>query len=160
MSKDSKAKMIGEIGELARVGGLITDRYDEAVCEALGVNRTDLRVLDVLERIGPLPAGKLAREAGLSPGAMTASIDRLESAGHARRVRDRSDRRRITVEITPSARKRAWEMYGPWNEGFERVLAGYSLRDLELIRDYWQRGIASAERQLARLDRGDRTAQQ
>jgi hypothetical protein len=40
------------------------------------------------------------------------------------------------------------------------VLAGYTLRDLELIRDYWQRGIGAAKRQLARLDLGDRTAQQ
>jgi DNA-binding MarR family transcriptional regulator len=153
VSKDPKAKVIGEIGDLARVAGQLTDRFDEAVCEALGVNRTDLRVLDLLERIGPLPAGKLAEEAGLSPGAMTASIDRLEAAGHARRVRDASDRRRITVEITPSARKRAWELYGPWNEAFERVLAGYRLRDLELIRDYWQRGVKAAERQLARHER-------
>jgi DNA-binding MarR family transcriptional regulator len=153
VSKDSKAKTIGEIGELARAAGQLTDLFDEVVCEALGVNRTDLRVLDLLERIGPLPAGKLADEAGLSPGAMTASIDRLEATGHARRVRDTSDRRRITVEITPSARKRAWEMYGPWNEAFERVLAGYTLRDLELIRDYWRRGIKAAEVHLARLER-------
>ena len=158
MSKDSKAKMIEEIGELTRLGGLVTDLYDEAVCKALGVNRTDLRVLDVLERIGPLPAGKLAERAGLSPGAMTASIDRLEAAGHARRVRDAADRRRITVEITPSTRKRAWEMYGPMNEANQRLLSSYTLGELERIRDYWRRGIEATERQLAQLDLGDRTA--
>jgi DNA-binding MarR family transcriptional regulator len=153
MSKDSKAKLMEEIGELTRVSSLLTDLYDEAVCEALGVNRTDLRVLDLLERIGPLPSGKLAQEAGLSPGAMTASIDRLEAAGHARRARDVKDRRRVTVEITPSARKRTWEMYGPLNEAYQRALAGYTLSDLERIREYWRRGIKAAEGQLARLDR-------
>jgi DNA-binding MarR family transcriptional regulator len=152
MSKDSKAKLIEEIGELARNSSLATDLFDEAVCEALGINRTDLRVIDVLERIGPMPAGKLAAQAGLSPGAMTAAIDRLEHAGHVRRVRDTADRRRITVEITPSARERAWQMYGPLNEAYRRALSGYTVRDLERIRDYWHRMLKAAEAELARLD--------
>jgi DNA-binding MarR family transcriptional regulator len=151
MSNNSKAKVIEEIGELARLGSLATDLYDEAVCEALGINRTDLRVLDILERSGPLAAGKLAARAGLSPGAMTASIDRLEGAGHARRVRDTSDRRRITVEITPATRTRAQELYGPVNQAYGAVLSGLTLRDLERIREYWQRILDAAETQLARL---------
>jgi DNA-binding MarR family transcriptional regulator len=151
MSNDSKAKAMREIAELARVSSLITDLYDEAVCEALGVNRTDLRVLDILERLGPLPAGKLAGEAGLSPGAMTASIDRLERTGHARRVPDPTDRRRIMVEITPPARERAWEMYGPMNEALNRAMSRYTLDDLERIRDYWRRTVDAGKAQLDRL---------
>jgi DNA-binding MarR family transcriptional regulator len=143
-----------QIGELARIGGQQTDLYDEAVCEALGINRTDLRVLDVLERAGPLSAGKLAVEAGLSPGAMTASIDRLERAGHAQRVRDSADRRRVTVEITPSTREHVWELYGPINEAYRAVLSGLTLRDLERIREYWRLVLEAAETGTARL-RGD-----
>jgi DNA-binding MarR family transcriptional regulator len=151
MSKDTKAKVIEEIGDLARIGGQQRDAFDEAVSETLGVNRTDLRVLDILEQSGPLAAGKLAAEAGLSPGAMTASIDRLEKAGHASRVRDSSDRRRITIEITPSTRARAWELYGPLNEANLAVLSGLTLGDLERIRDYWRRSHEAAEAQIARL---------
>ena len=44
---------------------------------------------------------ELAAEAGLTTGAVTAVIDRLERAGYARRVRDDEDRRRVKVEVTP-----------------------------------------------------------
>jgi DNA-binding MarR family transcriptional regulator len=151
MSKDSKIKIIGEIGELARQSSLATDLYDEAVSAALGVNRTDLRVLDILERSGPLPAGKLAARSGLSPGAMTASIDRLEGAGHVVRVRDEADRRRVTIEITPATRERAWELYRPVNEAYDAALSGLTVADLERIREYWSRTLEAAEAQLARL---------
>jgi DNA-binding MarR family transcriptional regulator len=151
MSKDSKPKLIDEISELARVSSLTTELYEETVCEALGVNRTDLHVLDILERLGPLTAGKLARETGLSPGAMTAAIDRLEKAGHVRRIRDEADRRRITVEITPATRKRAWEFYGPMKEAHDAALSGFTLAELETIRDYWLRAIEAGEGQVARL---------
>jgi DNA-binding MarR family transcriptional regulator len=153
MSKDSKPELIQEISELARVSSLTTELYEETVCEALGVNRTDLHVLDILERVGPLTAGKLAKETGLSPGAMTAAIDRLEEAGHVRRVRDSEDRRRVTVEITQETRKLAWEFYGPMKEAHDRALAGFTLAELETIRDYWRRAIEAGEGQVARLQR-------
>jgi DNA-binding MarR family transcriptional regulator len=152
MSKDTKAEVIDEIGELARISQLTTDLFDDAVCEALGVNRTDLRVLDSLERIGPMTAGKLAEVTGLSPGAMTAAIDRLEKAGHARRVPDATDRRRITVEITPAARERAWELYGPLKRAYDGAISGFTLAELETIRDYWKRSLAAGEAQLVRLE--------
>lgn len=151
MSKDSKPKLIQEIGELARISSLTTELYEETVCEALGVNRTGLHALDVLERIGPLTAGKLARETGLSPGAMTAAIDRLEDAGHVRRVRSTADRRSITVEITPATRKRAWEFYGPMQEAHDAALSRFTLAELETIREYWRRAIEAGEGQVARL---------
>jgi DNA-binding MarR family transcriptional regulator len=151
MSKDTKVEITDRIGELARLGGQQSDLYDEAVCDALGINRTDLRVLDILERSGPLPAGKLAAEAGLSPGAMTASIDRLEDAGHVQRIRDPSDRRRVSIEMTPATRERVWELYGPINEAYRAVLAGLTLRDLERIRDYWQLVLEAAETGITRL---------
>jgi DNA-binding MarR family transcriptional regulator len=128
-----------------------TDLYDEAVCEALGINRADPRAIDVLERVGPMPAGKLAQQAGLSPGAMTASIDRLEEAGYARRVRDPDDRRRITIEPTPLTRKRARELCGPMKKAYDAAVADYTLEQLETIRDYWRRGVEVGEAQLARL---------
>ena len=62
-----------------------TDRYDEAVADAIGLNRTDMRCLDVIQREGPVPAGRLADETGLTTGAITTVLDRLERAGYAKR---------------------------------------------------------------------------
>ena len=78
-----------------------TDRFDQAVADAIGINRTDLRCLDVIQREWPVAAGRLAEQTGLTTGAITTVLDRLERAGYARRVRDPSDRRRVLVEVTP-----------------------------------------------------------
>jgi DNA-binding MarR family transcriptional regulator len=57
--------------------------------------------LNIVESRGGLTAGELATAAGLTTGAITGVIDRLERAGYARRVRDSRDRRKISLEVTP-----------------------------------------------------------
>ena len=57
--------------------------------------------------------GRLAELMGLTSGAMTSVLDRLESAGYVRRVRDTGDRRRVHVELTPKLHERAWPYYQP-----------------------------------------------
>src|SRR3954465_11606435 len=64
-----------------------TDRFDQAVADAIGVNRTDMRCLDIVEMEGSVTAGRLAQLSGLTTGAITTVIDRLEHRGLARRVR-------------------------------------------------------------------------
>ncbi len=109
-----------------------TDAFDEAVADRFGVNRTDLRCLDVLFG-GAMSAGQLAEAAGLSPAAMTTLIDRLEQKGYVRRVRDAADRRRVLVELTDQARKQAWRAYGPLVEEGGASFARYTVKQLVLI---------------------------
>src|SRR5581483_7494351 len=110
-----------------------TARFDQAVADALGINRTDMRCLDVLEREGPVPAGHLAEQTGLTSGAMTAALDRLERAGYVRRVRDGADRRRVLVELTPTAQGVGARFYGAHAAQAERVYHRYSAEELELL---------------------------
>jgi len=85
---------------------------DEAFCDFLGINRTDGRCLDVIDRSGRLTAGELAREVGLTTGAVTALVDRLEVAGLLQRKNDPSDRRKVLIELTPEAKQLAADIYG------------------------------------------------
>ena len=80
-----------------------TARFDQAVADAAGLNRTDMRIIAALDQEGPVPAGRLAEVTGLSSGAMTTALDRLERAGYARRARDTGDRRRVLGELTEQA---------------------------------------------------------
>ena len=98
-----KRKVFEELISEIRRSQNATDRFDQAVADALGLNRTDLRCLDILEREGSVTAGRLAQATGLTSGAMTTALDRLERAGYARRVHDASDRRRVLVEVTPQS---------------------------------------------------------
>lgn len=91
------------LGDEVRAGQRATDAVDEAVTELFGVNRTDARCMDILEHHGRMTAGQLASLSGLSTGAVTAVVDRLERAGYARRVPDPSDRRRVLLELTERA---------------------------------------------------------
>ena len=65
-----------------------------------------MRCLDLIGRLGPMTAGRLAEESGLTTGAVTFILDRLEEAGMVTRRRDTEDRRRVWVEIVPEARQR------------------------------------------------------
>jgi DNA-binding MarR family transcriptional regulator len=128
------------------------DAYDEAVADVLGVNRTDFRCLDILDQEGdPVPAGRLAELMGLTTGATTAMIDRLEEAGYVARIRDPGDRRRVFVERTALAEQRGWEYYGPMAEAAEKHYSRYTVAQLELVLDFLEAGAELSERELVRL---------
>jgi DNA-binding MarR family transcriptional regulator len=133
-----------------------TDRFDSAVAEALGLNRTDMRCLDVLQREGPVAAGHLAEATGLTSGAMTVALDRLERAGYARRVRDSTDRRRVLVELTPDLQAEAGQFYGEHIAMSERLYQRYTVEQLELLLEFVRQGREFNDRQAAALERRNR----
>jgi DNA-binding MarR family transcriptional regulator len=134
-----------------------THRFDEAVGNAVGLNRTDMRCLDVLGREGPVTAGRLAEATGLTSGAMTTALDRLERAGFARRVRDDADRRRVLVEVTPEAQSGAGRYYGEHMAHSERLYQRYTQPQLELLLEFVREGRELNEREAARLEQQSRT---
>jgi DNA-binding MarR family transcriptional regulator len=117
----------------------------------MGLNRTDARCLDIIEWIGQVTAGRLASESGLSTGAVTTVLDRLERAGLARRVADPADRRRVLAEITPEAQRLAEEIYAPLASAAATELERYSEAELALLRDFLRRGRALQEDHIERV---------
>jgi DNA-binding MarR family transcriptional regulator len=124
-----------ELGELRRTA----DRLDEAVATQYGLNRTDLRCIGILYRRGRVTAGELAEESGLTPGAITTVLDRMERSGYANRVADPSDRRRVLVELTPRSRQSAAELYAAVTEAEQAEYERYTLEELRLLRDFLHR---------------------
>jgi DNA-binding MarR family transcriptional regulator len=138
---------MGKLGEEIRAGQRATDAVDDLAAELLGVNRTDSRCIDILEQHGRMTAGHLALLSGLSTGAVTAVIDRLERAGYAQRVPDPSDRRHVLVELTELARERIWELMGrPLREATVPVMERYSDQELELLLEFQRAGREIQER--------------
>jgi len=125
-----------ELGELRRAA----DRLDEAVAAQFGVNRTDLRCIGILYRRGRVTAGELAEESGLTPGAITTVLDRMERGGYANRVSDPSDRRRVLVTSTAATRDLGARLYGEVELAGRAQLEQLSPDHVEVIRDYL-RGI-------------------
>ena len=100
-SRDNlRLSILAEIGDMSRLSQGATNLFDERLGDFLGINNTDGRCLDIISRLGKVSAGQLANLSGLTTGAVTAVIDRLEKAGYVLRVRDPIDRRKIWVEPT------------------------------------------------------------
>jgi DNA-binding MarR family transcriptional regulator len=133
---ESREDVLSEVAEELRLSGVTNDIADQVVADFLGLNRTDTRCLDIIERLDGVSAGRLASEAGLSTGAVTTVLDRLERAGYARRVQDPGDRRRVLVELTPAARRELQQLYAPLTDATMRQLEGYTTDEVSLVRDF------------------------
>lgn len=133
-----------------------TDRFDQAVADALGLNRTDMRCLDTIEREGSVPAGRLAEATGLTSAAITTALDRLERAGYARRVSDPADRRRVLVELTQQAHERTYGFYEPHIALSEQLFARYTQEQLELLLGFVRDGRQFNEQHAAEIERQNR----
>jgi DNA-binding MarR family transcriptional regulator len=151
LSKLSRDELIQEFIAAVRASQTATQTLDHAVAEYLGLDDSAYRCLDILDQEGPMTAGHLAERARLSPGAITALLDRLEHKRLARRTRDTKDRRRVLVEVTPDLRQGAAELYGAPEEGAQ-ALAGYSDEQLEFLIGFLRGTVAYQEERIHRLE--------
>lgn len=102
--------------------GTALDRYDEAASRALGIGRSDLRALNLLEH-GPLTAGEIGERLDLTSGSVTALINRLETHGMVHRVRDGNDRRVVRVQLEDAVYASFARIYAPCGRAVASVSA-------------------------------------
>jgi DNA-binding MarR family transcriptional regulator len=135
----TKQELIQRITDEIRAYQRANDTIDELATTRLGLNRTDGRCVDILEESGPMTAGLLAKLTGLTTGAITAALDRLEKTGLARRVPDPHDRRKVLVELTELGRASCAAIYGPLVARGLKEMNRYSVTELEVILDFLER---------------------
>jgi DNA-binding MarR family transcriptional regulator len=132
-----KKHLVDELITEFRVSGNQDDAFDNLAAQRLAVNETDLHCLNIIQNSGGVTAGELAIEAGLTTGAVTGVIDRLEEVGFARRVPDPADRRRVKLEVTPKFYARAEKIWGPVAADWAATLSlQFSAEELKLITDF------------------------
>jgi DNA-binding MarR family transcriptional regulator len=151
MSREKKHALAEELIHLARAHEAANDAFDEVAREKLGINRTDLRCLNIVDNQGPMTAGRLAELSGLTTAAVTSVLDRLERAGYARRVRDQEDRRQVMVEVTPLLAERATPIWGPLGEEARSALMRLPAEGLQALIDFYRLGIELNERHIERV---------
>lgn len=151
MSRKSREALRAELSNEVRALQMAVDALDEAVARQLGVNRTDLRCLDLLHQLGEATPGQLGSALGLTTGSVTAMLDRLERLGYLRRSPDPQDRRRVLVTPTPEAVEKAAALYGPLAEAGARAIARYTVPELELLIDFLRRSRKLQEEHLDRI---------
>ena len=151
LSREERQALLAELNVEVRRYQNAQDEFDDAASTKLGINRTDQRCLDILDLNGQMTAGQLAAEAGLSTGAVTTLLDRLERVGYVRRVRDTVDRRRVLVEMTDEVRARAGKIWGPIAAEAADLYADKSDAELVFLRDFLVQGREFLSRHLSRI---------
>ena len=101
------------------------DRLDQYAAHRFGINRTDLRALDLIGQAGVTSPTALAAALGMSTGATSTVLDRLEAAGYARRDPDPGHRRRTLVRQTPRTEELGDAIFAPVIRGTVSQAAAY-----------------------------------
>jgi DNA-binding MarR family transcriptional regulator len=153
--RKDKLELARELGDEFRINQNLNDVFDEAAAAKLGVNPTDLRCLDIIQRLDGVTAGELAREAGLTTGAVTSVIDRLERAGYATRESDPGDRRKVLVRMTPAAFDAVYEIWGPETQDYMRLWTGMPAARLESMIEFMREANEIQRRHLERIRERD-----
>lgn len=130
-----------------------TIMFHQAVADTLGLHITDHKCLDLIRYYGAMPAGRLAELTGLTTGAITGVIDRLEQAGYVRRAKDPKDRRQIIVE--PSRNKmlerKLEDIFSPLHESMRSDLSSYSDSELSFLLDVLTKNLDLLHQELMKL---------
>ena len=155
-AKRSERKQILEL--LARVGREHSDAtvlFHATVASCLKLHPTDYKVLGILERLGAMSAGELARQSGLATASVTNLVDRLEEKGFVKRVRDTEDRRRVLVEPIRDQLTRGRAVFASTMASLAALYEQYSVGDLVVIADFLRRNADRLREETRKLS-GDR----
>jgi len=110
--------------------------FHQAVADRLGLNPTDHKCADFLWTRGPMTAGELAGLTGLTTGAITGVIDRLERGGFVRRADDPGDRRRVVVRAVPKRLREIGRLFEDLAARMAELSARYTDAELAVILDF------------------------
>ena len=148
----SRAELIARLQ--ADVAETVSDgvALQEALAERLGLTISDLRAITLLMRKGTVSTSELADAAGLTSGAATRMVDRLERANWVERFMDARDRRRVLVVMKKARRGEIGELYAEMSHSWMSALADKSEAELETVLEIFDRmrGVAREQAQALR----------
>ncbi|HZG92541.1 MAG TPA: MarR family transcriptional regulator [Pseudonocardia sp.] len=149
---DRSAELAAEIvGPLARRNSTATVLFHHAVAERLGLGPSDHKCLDLVRERGPLTAAELAALTGLSTGAITGVVGRLERAGFLRREPDPHDGRKQILSMTAEADDRLGSVFAGLTERTYELLDGFDEDQLATVAEFLRRATDFAHRRTALL---------
>ncbi|WP_199546411.1 MarR family winged helix-turn-helix transcriptional regulator [Streptomyces sp. N35] len=156
----SAKRASGDEGEIFRAYLDAVGLQAMAGAAAVGLQASEWYAFSQLALEGGLTSGRLAERTGLTTGATTRLIDRLERAGFVRRAADPTDRRKVIVEPVPEAEARIAQAVAPARRLIGEVLDGYSAGERELLFDYFRRAAPAFRQATEETRRAGRRASQ
>jgi DNA-binding MarR family transcriptional regulator len=150
-----RARLLGELARSAQRAATDGILFHQAVADRLGLHVSDLRCLTILLDAGSLPAGEIGERTGLTTGAVTRMVDRLEQAGYVRREADPADRRRVIVSPVPERMATITPLYAGMAQAWATAMDGYDDEQLTVIHTLFDRLHEITNAEITRLRHPD-----
>ncbi len=144
----SREDLIDQLVTAGRALATTVTAFQSAAAEKAGLSWTEAKAMDLVDRLGPLTAGELAELAGLTTGAVTGLVDRLERKGFASRTRHPTDRRLVLIKAAPGSAGRVHALLTAWVGELPELSAAYDAPELETVLGFLRR---TTDRQLELL---------
>jgi DNA-binding MarR family transcriptional regulator len=132
----ARAALLQELETAMRKSSAQGTMFAQAVAEQAGISSSDMDCMDFLNMEGRMTAGRLAELTGLTTGAITGVIDRMEKAGFVRRERDDSDRRKVFIALVPDRLGEIGGFYELLQRAMQKQCDAYTDAELRLILRY------------------------
>src|SRR6185503_7263063 len=139
----ARAALVQELENALRRGSAQGAIFGQTVANCIGISSSDLECLDFLNLEGRVTAGRLAEVTGLTTGAITGVVDRLEKAGLVRRQRDESDRRKVFIATVPENVAKIGRFYEHMQRAILKDWDGYSDAELRLLLRFMSQGYTT-----------------
>ncbi len=151
-SQEGKQALAGRLMLALRRSSAAGVLHGQTIARRVGVNSTDLECLDLILMSGPSTAGEIARHTGLTSGAVTGLIDRLERLGLVERTADAADRRKVLVRVREDKIGPIAQLYAPLEKAMQSLLAGYSREELKVLIDFAERSSDLLQARVSELN--------
>jgi len=147
-----REKLVEELLQRFRVHTTVTVLFHQAIGDHFGLNASDHKCFDILmSSPRPLTPTELANQTGLTTGAITGILDRLEKAGFVRRERHERDRRSLTIHPIQERGQEVSQLFDSVSKSTLDLLSKYDDEELEFILDLVNRLINMAEKEIRKL---------
>jgi DNA-binding MarR family transcriptional regulator len=151
-SQEGKQALAGRLMLALRRSSAAGVLHGQAIARRVGVNSSDLECLDLILMSGPSTAGDIARHTGLTSGAVTGLIDRLERLGLVERAADAADRRKVLVRVREDRIGAIAALYTPLEKAMQALLACYSKEEFATLIDFAERSGALLQARVSELN--------
>ncbi|MGQ4387392.1 MarR family winged helix-turn-helix transcriptional regulator [Streptomyces sp. SAS_270] len=130
---ERRARTLEQLMTVGREHSGVTVMFHAAVAEKQGLNATETKTLDLLQRFGPLTAKDLAERTGLAPASVTGLVDRLEGKGFVERVKHPTDKRRVVVELNERKIAELAVLFEDWARDVVEACEEFSTEELQTV---------------------------
>jgi DNA-binding MarR family transcriptional regulator len=149
----SREQILARLYELGRIVSTQTVFLHQAIAQRVGLNATDTKCIDLILRGPPdgVTAGWLSEQTGLTTGAITHILDRLEKRHFIARERDTADRRKVFIRILPESLAPIEPLFEAVGQAYLKLMERYSDKELAIICEYMEAASAISDRERQKI---------